>query len=192
MTLTLKQKKNFLKNREDVKRIILNEVRKEKAIIFGARSVNKQVPKFLREKTEDYDILSDKDPKRLAKRIERNLDKRFGGNFYEVKAAIHEGTHKVNNRFTGKGVADVSKREGKVPFIKRKGVKFAKLSFQEKKIRESLANPEAKFRHQKDRFSRARIKLAKKQTPKRKIKKNNLSTDFKDISNTIGIEKFGI
>ncbi len=192
MTLTLRKKKHFLKNREDVRKIILKEVRKEKAIIFGARSVNKQVPKFLREHTEDYDILSDKDPKRLAKRIEKRLDKRFGGNFYEVKAAIHEGTHKVNNRFTGKGVADVSKREGKVPFIKRKGVKFAKLSFQEKKIRESLANPEAKFRHQKDRFSRTRIKLAKKQIPKRKVKRNNLSTDFKDISNTIGIEKFGI
>ena len=161
MALTLEQKRKFLKNRKDVKKIILDEVRKEKGIVFGARSVNKQILKFLKEPTEDYDILSDKDPKKLAKNIERRLDKRFGGNFYEVKTALHEGTHKVNNRFTGKGIADVSRREGKVPFIKRKGVRFAKLSFQEKKIKESLANPDAKFRHQKDRFSRDRIKISK-------------------------------
>lgn len=169
MRLTIKKKKNFLKKRKEVKRIILNEVRKEKGIIFGARSVNKQVPKFLREHTEDYDILSDKDPKKLAKRIEKKLDKRFGGNFYEVKAAQHKGTYKVNNRFTGKGIADVSKREVDVPFVKRKGVRFAKLSFQEKKIKESLANPDARFRHNKDRFSRDRIKISKQ--VKKKIKK---------------------
>ncbi len=45
MTLTLKEKERFLRNRKKVNKIILQEVRKEKGIIFGARAVNKQIPK---------------------------------------------------------------------------------------------------------------------------------------------------
>ena len=161
MGLTLKEKEKFLRNRSAVNKIILQEVRKEKSIIFGARAVNKQIPKHLRVHTEDYDILTEGNPKKLAKRIEKRLDKRFGGNFYSVSQAKHKGTEKIRNNLSGKGVADISRRETKVPTVKRKGVKFAKLKFQEKKIRESLANPEAKFRHQKDRFTRDRIKLAR-------------------------------
>ncbi len=187
MTLTLKKKERFLRNRKAVKRIILSEVKKDKAIIFGARSVNKQVPKFLREKTEDYDILVDGNPKKVAQRIEKRLDKRFGGNFFVVEAAQHKGTQKIKNRFSGKGIADISKREGKVPSVKRKGVKFASLKFQEKKIRESLSNPEAKFRHQKDRFSRDRIKISRLKKKVKRRKRRPLRTDFRNISRTAGL-----
>ncbi len=193
MGLTLKEKEKFLKNRRVVKKIILQEVRKEKGIIFGARAVNKQIPKHLRVHTEDYDILTEGNPKKLAKRIERRLDKRFGGNFYSVEPAIHEGTQKIRNNLSGKGVADLSKREVKVPFVKKKGVKFAKLRFQEKKIRESLSNPEAKFRHQKDRFTRDRIKLArqhKEKIRKRKpIKKKRFRTNFSNLPSQVGFSQ---
>jgi len=196
MGLTLKEKEKFLRNRKQVRKIILQEVKKEKGIIFGARAVNKQIPKHLRVPTEDYDILTEGDPKKLANRIEKRLDKRFGGNFYSVSQAQHEGTEKIRNNLSGKGVADLSKRKDKVPFIKKKGVKFAKLKFQEKKIRESLANPEAKFRHQKDRFTRDRIKLARqhkeelRKKRKSKIKKGRrLKTNFSGLSSRVGLSR---
>ena len=196
MTITLKEKEKFLRNRKAVKKVILQEVRKDKAIIFGARAVNKQIPKHLRVHTEDYDVLVEGNPKKLAKRIERRLDKKFGGNFYSVEPARHEGTEKIRNNLSGKGLADISKRKDKVPFVKRKGVKFAKLKFQEKKIRESLSNPEAKFRHQKDKFTRDRIKLARKNketaSRKRKVRgrrKGRLRTNFSGLSNRIGLSR---
>lgn len=171
MTPTLKQKEKFLRRRNDIKKIILSEIKKEKGIIFGARAVNKQVPKFLREKTEDYDILVDGDPKKVAKRIERRLDKKFKGNFFSVEPAKFPGTEKIKNNLSGKGLVDISRRKEDIKTVKRKGVKFARLRFQEKKIKESLANPEAKFRHQKDRFTRDRIKISRQLKKKRKPKK---------------------
>ena len=181
--VTLKQKEKFLRNRNKVRKVILSEIRKEKGIIYGARAVNKQIPKHLRVSTEDYDVLTDKDPKKLASRIERRLDKKFGGNFYKVKQAQHKGTHKVVNNLSGKGIVDTSKREGKVGVIKRKGIRYANLQFQKKKIRESLSNPEAKFRHQKDRFTRDRIKLAKKSKQTKSIsrRRNKHKNDILNI-----------
>ncbi len=202
MALTLEDKEKFLRNRSKVKKIILNEIRKEKAIIFGARAVNKQIPKHLRTHTDDFDVLVEGNPKKLAKRIERRLDKKFGGNFYSVEPASHEGTEKIRNNLSGKGVVDISKRKDKVSIVRRRGVKFATLKFQEKKIRESLANPEAKFRHQKDRFTRDRIKLArqhKTEIKKGKIKKSGshkkrrtLKTNFSNISSQAGISRIRI
>ncbi len=196
MTLTLKQKERFLKNKRNVKKIILNEIRKDKAIIFGARSVNKQVPKHLQVHTEDFDVLVKGNPKALAKRIERRLDKKFKGNFYEVRPAQHPGTSKLINRLSGRGVVDTSKQEGKVSFVKRKGIRYARLRFQEKKIKQSLADPKSKFRHQKDRFTRDRIKLAREHREKlkrRKKKRKPLRTNFNNISSITGtsLRNFG-
>lgn len=197
MTLTLEQKERFLRNRRAVNKIILQEIRKEKAIIFGAKSVNKQVPKHLQTHTEDFDILTKDNPKRLAKRIERRLDKRFKGNFYEVKPAQHPGTHKIINRLSGKGIVDTSKQEEKVGFVKRKGVRYARLRFQEKKIRQSLADPESKFRHQKDRFSRDRIRLARKHKLKLKRRRKRkrvrpLRTNFSGLGLSVGTSRLNI
>ncbi len=192
MVLTLEQKDSFLRKKKQVSKIILNQIRKEKGIIFGARSVNKQVPKHLRSHTEDFDVLVEGNPKTLAKRIERKLDKKFGGNFYSVKDAQHEGTKTVKNNLSGKGVADISKREEKVGFVKRKGVRFAKLSFQEKKIRQSLADPKSKFRHQKDKFSRDRIKLSRIKKKKKKKPIRKFKTNFNKLTSRAGLLQSGI
>ena len=171
MVLTLKQQEKFLRRRDNVRNVILNTVKKEGGIIFGARAVNRQVPKHLEVHTEDYDILSRKDPKELAKKIEKKLDKKFGGNYYKVQPAMHPGTYKVVSIVSKKGTADVSKHpKGKIKVVRRNGVKFAHLDFQKKKIKQSLSDPQSKFRHDKDKFTRLRIKLAerKKNKPRRR------------------------
>lgn len=171
MTLTLKQKENFLRNRSKANKVIKKFVKKKNAVLFGGKSINKQVPKFLREPARDYDIFI-KNPKKSARELERRLDKRFGGDFYEVERAKHKGTYKIRSRVSKKGIADLSKHPKPKPkTISKKGIKLASLEFQKKKIKESLRNPEAKFRHDKDRFTRLRIKIAELEKKKRELKR---------------------
>lgn len=171
MTQTLEQKDKFLRNQKAVEKAVRQAVKKEGGIIYGARSVNRQVKPHLRTHTEDFDIFVKKNPKQFARKIEKKLDKRFGGNYYEVKSAIHPGTEKVMDRISGKGTADVSKHpKGKIKVVRRKGVKYAHTDFQKRQIKKSLADPKSKFRHEKDKFSRLRIQLNERK-PKRKPKK---------------------
>ncbi len=157
--LTLRQKERFLRKRKRIPGLIRKALKEEDATIFGARSVNVQVKPHLRSPTEDFDIFVKGNPKQSAKRIERRLDRKFGGNFFKVEAGKTEGVFKVKSRLSGKGLVDVQKQKEQVNVVKRKGNKFATLDFQKQKIKESLANPEAKFRREKDKFSRLRIKL---------------------------------
>ncbi len=96
MPLTRQQKIKFYKNKKKIAEVVVDHVRRKKHIIFGARSLNAHFPKFLDKPTVDYDILVEKgDPKKVAKRIERKLDKKLGGNYFVVEAARHPGTYKV-------------------------------------------------------------------------------------------------
>lgn len=171
MTLTFKQKERFLRRRNRDK-VILEIIRKEGGIVFGARSVNVQVPKHLQTPTEDFDIFVKGSPKKIAKRIERRLDKKFGGNFFKVKEGQFKGLFKIVSNTSGKSKVDVNKHpRGELKTIKRRGAKFTTLEFQKKKIKESLANPKAKFRRDKDKFSRLRIKLFEQKRKIRKIRR---------------------
>lgn len=168
MTLTLKEKEKFFKNRKKVEKVILSVVKKEGLIIFGQRSVNKRLPKHLDVHTQDYDIFTKGNPKKVAIKIERKLDKKFGGNFFVSKPAIHPGTHKVKTVIGDREVADISKKPDKIKTFKRKGVSYARLSFQKGKIKQSLADPKSKFRHAKDRETRTRIKIFEGKKPTRR------------------------
>ena len=57
-------------------KVILDEARNNNQIIYGARSIQKQLGTISRA-TEDYDIFTPHVPKKTAGRIERNLDKKF-------------------------------------------------------------------------------------------------------------------
>ncbi len=177
MTLTLKEQERLFKNKKKVGKVIISHVRKRGLILFGQKAVNRQLPKDLRKDTQDYDIFSN-NPKKTANRIERKLDKKLKGNFFEVRPAIHGGTHKVISRIGDKGIVDVSKPERKIPVVKRKGIKLASLEFQKGQIRKSLKDPKSKFRHPKDREVRARIKIAeqRKKKPKKRTRSNPFST----------------
>jgi len=172
MPLTKKQKRYFYKHPKKIKKVILNNARKRGHIIYGARAVNKQLPIYLQKHTEDYDIYSTT-PKKTAKRVERKLDKKYGGNYFETKPALHPGTTKLINRVTKRGVADYSKPPEKIKIIKRKGVKYAHKSHQLGQIKKSLADKESKFRWDKDKETKQRIELAKlKEKKKRNYRKS--------------------
>ena len=187
--LTLDQKERFLRKRKRIPGLIRKALKEEDATIFGARSVNIQVRPHLRSSTEDFDIFVKGDPEKSARRIERKLDKKFKGNFFKVEAGKTEGVYKVKSRLSGKGLVDVQKQKEQVNVVKRKGNKFATLDFQKKKIKESLANPEAKFRSDKDKFSRLRIQLHESKRRIKKINKRTIKTRkkkiFKKLNNSV-------
>ena len=170
--LTLEEKERFFKNQNKVGKVVINHIKKKGLILFGQKATNRQLPKDLRKDTQDYDIFSPT-PKKSARRIEKKLDKKFKGDFFFVKKAIHGGTYKVVSKIGDKGIVDVGKPDRKVPTVIRKGVKLATLEFQKKQIRKSLADQDSKFRHPKDREVRSRIKIAeqrKKSKPKQRKK----------------------
>jgi len=160
MVLTRQQKIAFYRNRNKIDKTVLQEIRKRKLILFGARSLNRQLPKFLQKETKDFDIIvTDRNPKVVAKELERKLDKKFKGNLFIVEKGKAKGVFKVKRVLGKEGVIDVVKSDKKVPFVKRKNVRVSTLAFEKAKIKESLANPKAKFRHDKDRERRERIRI---------------------------------
>ncbi len=173
MVLTRKQKISFYRNKSKIREVIIMQVKKRKHIIFGARSLNAHFPKFLDKPTVDYDILvEERNPKKVATRLEKKLDKKFKGNFFIVEKAKHGGTYKVKRILGKEGIIDISKAEGKVPTDKIRGVRYSKLSFEKEKIKQSLADPQSKFRHDKDRERLERIRIfesLKKKKFRRKI-----------------------
>ena len=176
--LTLEEKERFFKNKKKVGKIIINHVKKRGLILFGQKATNRQLPKDLRKDTEDYDIFS-ATPKKSARRIEKKLDRKFKGNFFEVRPALHGGTHKVISRIGNKGVADVGKPTRKVSTVTRKRIKLATLQFQKEQIKKSLADKESKFRHAKDREVRSRIKIAEARKSMKKPRKKKVSKNLR-------------
>ena len=167
MTLTLKQKEEYYRRKAKAEKIILRNAKQGKHIVYGARSVNVFLPKHLEKHTEDWDIFS-KTPIKTANKVEKKLDKSYGGDYFETKPALHPGTHKVINKVTKRGVADYSKPDKKVPYVRRKGVRYAKLEFQKGRIKMSLSDPKSKFRHEKDKETRQRIRIYELQKKKRR------------------------
>jgi len=150
-------------------RIILKQIRKNNNILYGGKSIMKQLPFFLRRTTEDYDIYS-KTPKKSARQLERKLDKQIGMDYFYVKPALHPHTFRVMHR--GKnlrdprddvGVADYTKMPKPKPKTKViEGVKYSLLSHEKKNKLKSLRDPAYKFRHRKDKEDYDRI-VSKKQ-----------------------------
>jgi hypothetical protein len=175
MALTQKQKLKFYKNRSKIKKVVVGHVKKKGYTIFGGRSLNAHFPSFLDRPTQDYDILipPGRKPKKVAGRIEKKLDKKFGGDFFFTEPAKHPGTFKVKQRLGKEGVVDVSASEKKIDSKKIGGVQYSTLALEKRNINRSLNDPESKFRHDKDRERLGRIKIFEqlKSTRKPKIAK---------------------
>ncbi len=135
------------------------------AVVFGARAVNRRLPDHLDKHTEDWDILTGKDPEKIARKIEVALDKRYGGNFFFVEPALHPGTFKVKSRVTGRTVADVSGFTEVIPSVEINNINYATLDHQVKNIRRSLADEGSTFRHDKDRETLQRINIYRANHP---------------------------
>jgi hypothetical protein len=138
-------------------KVIIKELKGTDQIVYGARSVNVVVPAFLKKHTEDWDIYTDDDPKTVADKIEKALDRRYGGNFFSVAPAKHEGTYKIKSRVTNKEVADITFQEDDVEHRRVGGVNYATLDYQVTKLRAALEKEEAKYRHERDAETLQRI-----------------------------------
>jgi len=156
--VTIKQAEKYHRNKSKTKKVILKNVKKKKHVVYGARALNVFLPSFLDKETQDYDIFS-KTPRATAKRVEKKLDKEYGGDFFRVEKAIHPGTYRVKSNITGKEVADYTKREKGVEHTTVRNVNYVTLDWQKKKAKRILKDPEAKFRHQKDKDTLQRIKI---------------------------------
>ncbi len=171
MTLSERQRLKFYRDKDrgnKIKRVILKNVKRKQHIVHGARALNEFFPSFLDRPTQDYDIFSST-PKRTAKNVETKLDKRFGGNFFRVEKAKFKGTIKVKSNVTEQTVADYTNPKREIQHTKRRGIRYANFKHFKRRIKESLADPKNRFRHEKDRETLRRIKLTEKlRTQKRK------------------------
>lgn len=147
--------------------VILNQAKREKNVIYGARSIQKQIGIYSRP-TQDWDIFSTK-PKKSAMNTEKSLDKSWNGDFFYVKPALHPGTIKVMSKGSDGikgtkddyGVVDYSNMPKPKPkYVVYNGVRYRKLTKEKKAKYKSLKDKTQEFRHQKDNEDLQRIKFA--------------------------------
>jgi len=159
--IPLSKVEKFHRNKAKIKQIILSQTEPHETI-HGATSVNKQLyPNFLDKPTRDIDIFS-KTPKKDARETEKALDKSFGGDYFNVKPARHEGTFKVKSNITGETYADYTKPKRKIKKIKIAGFNYTTLDFTKQQVKRTLKDPESEYRHEQDRDTINRILIHEK------------------------------
>lgn len=151
------------------KQAILNRAKKNKDIVFGARSIEKQIGTSFARPTEDYDIFTKK-PKQAATQMEAKLDNLIGFDYHFVKKGKNPGTWKVKGRGQDfrkgtkddVGVVDFTKTPSPAPKSKKiQGVRFRKLSEEIKAKRKVIKDPMFAFRKEKDMEDLMKINSAR-------------------------------
>jgi hypothetical protein len=147
-----------------IEKKVFEQVKKEKSIVYGARSLNKNTVGFLNHPTVDYDILS-KTPKKSARTLERTLDKTFGGDYFGTKPAIHKGTYKVFRKKIGENrgatIADFTKPQKNTRVVSVGGIQYTSLDQEEINRKRILKNKNLSFKHERARDDLRRIRLQK-------------------------------
>lgn len=173
----LSKAKKFYERKAAIRQVVLNRLRQSKNVLTGSRAINRHLPDYLQKKfTQDYDILVRKGmtPQQAAKRLERALDKRFQGNYFKTTPGAYKDVVKVVTTATDGEVADF------VPMPKAKpkvhtsfdGVSYAGLKYLKSKFRESLADKDSSFRHNKDKEALTRIQIFEKDNLMRSPNRN--------------------
>ena len=154
----------------DTKGIVLNNVKKNKGIVFGATASQLHMGANARP-TRDVDAFVP-NPRRVAQQTENQLDKNWGGDQFYVKPAKHRGTWKVKDKgWDGKQgtdddqtVADFSPMPNPYPpHTTIAGLKVVNLSHVKQTKARALKDPKEKFRHAKDQEDIDRIRFYKGQ-----------------------------
>lgn len=151
----------LLFGQQRIKKEVLEQTKKRKNVIYGARSVNRQISGFLNKPTKDYDIYSTM-PKKDAKNLEHRLDKRFHHNLFMTRPAQHPGTTKVVTIKTHVGIADYTQKPKGLKTKTLGGVMYSRLSHEQKNRLKSLSEKESAFRHKKDKESLDRIRIQRR------------------------------
>ena len=144
---------------------LLSRTRRKKNIIFGARSIQKQIGLQARP-TTDFDIFSNM-PRKAAINVERTSDKLTRGDNFYVKKGQNPGTWKV--KWKGKDMirgtkddktfVDFTKTPKRVPnFKKINGIRYRTLQEELQAKQKLIRNSEFKFRREKDLDDLRRIK----------------------------------
>ena len=160
---------SFHRSKPQFEEALLAQTKKDKNVIYGARSINVQISGPLRRGTQDYDIYA-KNPVKAAKKTSKNYNKIVGSKQFYTQPALHPGTHKVMNvgadmRKGTKddyGVVDYSGFPIPNPPIRTiRGLRYRTLQREIMAKRKSLADPAMKFRHNKDMKDLKRAMLEK-------------------------------
>jgi len=163
----IKRGYNWLRNALTRDKIVKNQAKKNKHIVYGARAIQAQTGIFSRG-TKDWDVFA-KNPKEAAMKTEKQFESLNKGDQFYVKPTLHPGTHKVmhkgwdgrKNTKDDMGVVDYTKMPCPKPPVKKvKGIMFRSLAQEAKAKRKSIKDPAFAFRHEKDREDLARIKFA--------------------------------
>lgn len=139
-----------LKDQE--RNIILNNVKRNKGIVYGSTSVGVQTPyPFYKKPFTDIDVIVPR-PKKVALQTERLLDNWADMNCYYVEELSYPSgtTWRVVNRCRKEVVADISPAKHKPPTVTINGVRYETLASREQAIRKMLKDPEAIYRREKD------------------------------------------
>jgi len=158
----LKRKDSYYKRSGMLPIKVSSYIRKSGAILHGARALNEHFPPHLDKHTEDWDVFI-KSPEKHARKLERELDKEYKGDFFEVKKGEHKGTWKVKSKITGKTVVDFTQPTKTVSHkTTLDGIKYAKIKYIKEKLMKILRDKSKKFRHEKDKEALQRIEIYKK------------------------------
>ena len=149
--------------------IIKNQTKRKDNIVYGGRSLKKQLG-FLSRSTNDWDIISTK-PRMDAVEVERKLDKIAGYNqFYSRQSDFHKGTYKVIDKGPDYrrgtkddvGIVDYSTPDRKLKTRRIDGIRYTKLSETVKDKKKAIADPQFEFRKKKDQEDLIRINFGRK------------------------------
>lgn len=155
----------YRKEPETTKKAILDflrDSRNPEMVVFGSQALNAHFPDWLDKETKDWDVVAEEDSQKLAGKLEHMLDRRYGGDFFGVEPAIHEGTFRIRSKVTGVVVADVSLKDREIEFKRIQGVNYATIGWLEDEAERLIASPDAKFRRSKDMDNLQRIRVFKK------------------------------
>jgi len=150
----------FHLNKPVFDKMIKEQARKNKSVIYGARAMNIQMHPFTRRGTIDYDIYA-KQPRKAAKAIEKKIEKNLGYDLFDVKPALHPGTYKVVNKVTEEGYVDYTKK-GRVPHKRINSNDYETLRSIKKGKKKILKDPESRFRHHKDKDDLRRMQASRR------------------------------
>ncbi len=166
----------YLKSPELTDEVIKRFLGSNKAtILHGSKAINAFLPDYLDKPTEDWDVIVFDNPKAVAEQLEHLLDTRYEGNYFKVIPSRHIGTYRIISIVTQRPLADITISEGPVLTEVLDGINVATLDHHVRRIIETLADPEKKFRHRKDAETLQRINIYREEQKK-------LPTDLPGLS----------
>lgn len=149
-----------------IRRFIVHN--RKKLVVHGSRAVNTQSSFPYQRATEDYDMFTDKNPKKYAESLKETLNKGRKGEYHYVKAGMHKGTWKVRDvgidlkKDTEDDwtIADFTKKPASLPTVTIGGVRYSSLEELKRRQKKILKDKKFSFRWEKSKKDLINIKGA--------------------------------